>query len=155
MKLTERNQECFKLWMYGETIQEIGKRFHISYQRVLQIVHRNPEYDFGRKERERKKQLAKQKKANELIEKKKRRSLLFNYKQYVDKYWDFEKNKDLDPSQISTNSHKKIWLLCPIDKYSWETYPACVTKSWSNNCSGCRICASKNSSEIMKKITNK
>ena len=36
--------------------------------------------------------------------------------------WDYEKNKDLMPSEISIGSNKKVWWKCKICGYEWEDY---------------------------------
>jgi len=35
------------------------------------------------------------------------------------KEWDFDKNPNLSPSEVTKGSHKKVWWLCPLG-HSWE-----------------------------------
>ena len=48
--------------------------------------------------------------------------------------WDYEKNKDLLPTQISVNSHKKVWWKC---KYGHEWQSSICNRSRGNGCPMC------------------
>ncbi len=34
--------------------------------------------------------------------------------------WDYEANKDLDPTKINIGSHKKVWWICKNCGYKWN-----------------------------------
>ena len=53
--------------------------------------------------------------------------------------WDFEKNGDLQPSQILPSSHVKIWWRCELG-HSYEAAPFSRTKE---NGTGCPYCAGR------------
>lgn len=61
----------------------------------------------------------------------------------VAKEWDYEKNKNVLPSQIKPYSNKKYYWICPVCGISYETKPGNRVKG-----SGCPECAHK---EIGKK----
>ena len=50
------------------------------------------------------------------------------------KEWHPQKNNDLTPSDVTPNSHKKVWWVC-IRKHEW---PARIKDR--NNGTGCPIC---------------
>ena len=47
-------------------------------------------------------------------------SLSMKYPHLIEE-WDYEKNYPLLPSQVSIGSKKKVWWVCPICGYNWET----------------------------------
>lgn len=49
--------------------------------------------------------------------------------------WDYERNQNLTPNQISPNSHKKVWWICK-NGHEWEAQ----VKSRNSGC-GCPVCA--------------
>ena len=49
--------------------------------------------------------------------------------------WDYERNQNLTPNQISPNSHKKVWWICK-NGHEWEAQ----VKSRNYGC-GCPMCA--------------
>jgi len=50
--------------------------------------------------------------------------------------WDFEKNKNLTPAQVTVQSTKKVWWLCPKKQHSYEA----VVYNRTNG-TGCPYCA--------------
>jgi len=59
----------------------------------------------------------------------------------VQKYWDFQANGDLKPSDVSQNSHKKVHWKCPdttCDHHKWQ---ASVT-NFAGQKQGCPFCSS-------------
>ena len=56
----------------------------------------------------------------------------------IAKEWDYEKNKDILPSQIKPYSNKKYYWLCPVCGNSYPSYPGNRVKG-----SGCPNCAHK------------
>ena len=64
----------------------------------------------------------------------KQNSLLIKAPQLVEE-WDYEKNYPLLPSQVTSNSSKKVWWICSKCKYSWETR---ISHRFRG--SGCPIC---------------
>ncbi|WP_294412581.1 zinc-ribbon domain-containing protein [uncultured Ruminococcus sp.] len=56
--------------------------------------------------------------------------------------WDYAKNNDLNPTDITVGSHKKIWWLCRKQNHSWEA----EVKSRANGI-GCPYCSGRYVSE--------
>ena len=56
------------------------------------------------------------------------------------KEWNFEKNNNLLPSEVSYGSNKKVWWKCPICMTEWQA----VIASRSKGFGGCPECAKKN-----------
>ena len=48
-----------------------------------------------------------------------KKSLLITNPDLV-KEWDYVKNADLDPKEISPNSHRKAWWKCSVCDNEWE-----------------------------------
>jgi Probable Zinc-ribbon domain/Type III restriction enzyme, res subunit len=72
-------------------------------------------------------------------------SLTSTYPDYVDQYWDYEKNNELGiyPNKFTRGSQKEAWFKCPIDGYEWKTRIGSITKSsWSQGNNGCARCGS-------------
>ncbi len=65
----------------------------------------------------------------------------------IAKYWDYERNKDILPSQIKPNVNKKYYWICPTCGKSYQTYPRNRI-----NGHGCRECSGK---KISKKKSKK
>ncbi len=59
--------------------------------------------------------------------------------------WDYEKNGELKPENITAGSTSQyIWLKCPVDGHSWKKKPNDITTSWTRSgTSGCPMCAGK------------
>ena len=57
----------------------------------------------------------------------------------IAKEWDYENNKDLDPSTVSFGSNKKVWWICPKGHH----YEAWITDRTGKHKSGCPYCAGK------------
>ena len=53
--------------------------------------------------------------------------------------WDYEKNGDLLPTEVSSGSSKKVWWLCAKCGHSWEAY----INNRANKGSGCPVCAGR------------
>jgi hypothetical protein len=70
-------------------------------------------------------------------------SLLEVYTEFVQEYWNHNKNKEinLDPAIITLGSNRKAWLKCPHDDNEWQAQIASTVKQqWSLGNAGCRIC---------------
>lgn len=67
-------------------------------------------------------------------------------KNFLNKYWDYEKNKDIDPFNISYSCSKKVWIKCQDKKYHDSYYVMC--NKFVDGC-GCPYC-NKNSAKIHK-----
>ena len=70
-------------------------------------------------------------------------SLLKIYTEFVQKYWNYEKNEEinLDPAVITLGSNRKAWLKCPYDDNEWQAQVASTVKQqWSLGNTGCRVC---------------
>ena len=52
--------------------------------------------------------------------------------------WDFEKNKDVDPSSVGKGSQKLVWWKC-FYGHSWKT----AIRNRAERCSGCPYCSGK------------
>jgi len=63
---------------------------------------------------------------------------LATYKPELLKEWDYDKNKELNPYQITAHSAKKVWWVCSKCGYSWQS----VVSSRTSGC-GCPICGKK------------
>ena len=63
------------------------------------------------------------------------------------KEWDYEKNKDLLPSQVTVNSTKKVSWKCAVCKYEWI-----ATVSSRNAGNGCPSCAKVYHSSLPEQI---
>lgn len=50
--------------------------------------------------------------------------------------WDYEKNKDIDPSELMVNSNKRVWWKCSACGFEYKTLVANRTKG-----TGCKRCA--------------
>lgn len=54
--------------------------------------------------------------------------------------WDYEKNGDLSPDEVTPNSEKKIWWKCKICNHEWQATPA----NRSSRGTGCPNCYKRN-----------
>ena len=57
----------------------------------------------------------------------------------IAKEWNYEKNGDLLPSQITTHSNKKVWWKCP----KGHPYLTTVNNRTGNKNNGCPVCSNK------------
>lgn len=70
-------------------------------------------------------------------------SLIEVYTEFIRKYWDYNKNGelDLDPEVITLGSNKKAWFRCPHDFNEWQANIASTIKQqWSKGNTGCKVC---------------
>lgn len=70
-------------------------------------------------------------------------SLVALYHEYVNEYWDYEKNNQLGiyPDDLTRGSQKEAWFKCPIDDHEWKSRIGSITKSsWNQGNSGCPKC---------------
>ena len=58
----------------------------------------------------------------------------------LDKYWDYEKNGDLDPFSLGKQSNLKVWFKCPAVEYH-ESYEASIYKFYTGR--RCPYCSHK------------
>lgn len=73
-------------------------------------------------------------------------------KDFLDKYWDYEKNKDIDPYSFDRGSKKQIWVKCQENRNhgSYKT----TGKVFVKGCR-CQICkSSKGEQRIQKYLIN-
>ena len=81
--------------------------------------------------------------AGKLNKAQKQQALTEVYPEFVEKYWDFEKNNAEGnlPDELTLGSNRKIWLKCPIDGNEWYTnLAATIKQQWSKDNPGCRVC---------------
>ncbi|MGD9561211.1 MAG: zinc-ribbon domain-containing protein [Pyrinomonadaceae bacterium] len=65
------------------------------------------------------------------------------YPEFVERYWDFEKNQgqDLHPDKLTLASNRSVWFRCPKDSHTWQArIHATVKQQWSVGNAGCRVC---------------
>src|SRR6478672_1962341 len=65
------------------------------------------------------------------------------YPEFIKKYWDYEKNGDLnlDPEKLTLASNKKAWFKCFYDGKEWQaSVVSTINQQWSKGNAGCRIC---------------
>lgn len=70
-------------------------------------------------------------------------SLLKNYPEFIEKYWNFEKNNELGlfPNELTRATRKEAWFKCSVDDYEWKAQIASITRgSWRLGNSGCSRC---------------
>lgn len=144
-KKLEKGNEFLSLYKKGLTYQEIGDKHGISRERVRQILNKNPAFHQYLEEYEEEKALAEQKKEEQAERKLRESSLMFCYPEQTSKLWDYEKNGDLKPDEVSSKSTIiEIYWKCPIDGYSWKTTPHNIYYySWNRGSTGCPKCARK------------
>lgn len=141
----EKAEIFLGLYRQGLTYQEIGDLYELTRERVRQILNKTPNFELYLEEYEQAKierELEKEKDAKfKLIEK----SLATQFPERVDELWDWEKNGDLNPAEISAHSgNYEIWFKCPKDGHSWKKKPSDIVTSWiRSKTSGCPACAGK------------
>ena len=54
----------------------------------------------------------------------------------VCKEWDYEKNKDIAPTEITPNSHKKAWWICSACGHNWKADVA--SRNRGSGCPNCK-----------------
>ena len=65
--------------------------------------------------------------------------LINNYgKNALEKYWDYDKNKNLDPFKIQRCSHKKVWIKCQENEEHGSYDITCA--NFTSNGNRCPIC---------------
>ena len=65
--------------------------------------------------------------------------LIDNYgEDALEKYWDYEKNGNLNPFKISRGSHKKVWIKCQKDETHGSYFVGCL--NFTSNGRRCPIC---------------
>lgn len=69
---------------------------------------------------------------------------LFTKNPNLCKEWDYDKNKDVTPYNITNRSSKKVWWKCPICSHSWKTS---VDARHTTSCPACNF--SKGEREIL------
>jgi hypothetical protein len=58
-------------------------------------------------------------------------------KDFFEKYWDYEKNKNIDPWKISYSSNNKIWIKCQKKKYHGSYKMSCDSFTSGRRCRYC------------------
>ena len=71
-------------------------------------------------------------------------SLKINNKE-LSKEWNYEKNKDLKPEKVTSNSNKKVWWKCSVCGYEWE-----AQISSRNKGAGCPKCTNHLKKKILQ-----
>jgi len=71
-------------------------------------------------------------------------SLKTNNKE-LSKEWNYEKNKDLKPEKVTSNSNKKVWWKCSVCGYEWE-----AQISSRNKGAGCPKCTNHLKKKILQ-----
>lgn len=82
-------------------------------------------------------------------------SLLKNYPEFIEKYWDFEKNEKLDlfPNELTIGTRKEAWFRCITDDYEWNARIADVTRGyWKSGNSGCPRCGNRWTTEAIRQF---
>lgn len=145
-KRLEKSNEFLDLYKQGLTYQEIGDKYGLTRERVRQLLNLNPAFSEYLEEYEAAKVLAEQEKEEKAKLKIYESSFSFLYPKQTAEFWDYEKNSELKPDQVSSGSTLvEVWWKCPIDGYSWKKKPTDITRySWQKGSSGCPVCAGKN-----------
>ena len=84
--------------------------------------------------------------AGRIRKSKKQPTLVEAYTDFVERYWNYDKNSklDLDPSIITLGSNKKAWFKCPEDGNEWQVnIGATIAHKWSKGNAGCQVCNGK------------
>lgn len=63
---------------------------------------------------------------------------------FLEKYWDYDKNGDLDPFTITYSCHNKVWIKCQEVEYHGSYHISCSNFIRKNRCPYC----SKNNGKI-------
>ncbi|MCF7964366.1 MAG: DEAD/DEAH box helicase family protein [Methylobacter tundripaludum] len=145
-KRLEKSNEFLDLYKQGLTYQEIGDKYGLTRERVRQLLNLTPAFSEYLEEYEAAKVFAEQEKEEKAKRKLHESSFSFLYPEQTEKLWDYEKNGELKPDQVSAGSTLvEVWWKCPIDGYSWKKKPTDITRySWQRGSSGCPVCAGKN-----------
>ncbi len=150
-----KSKELLELYKQGLTYLEIGEQYKITRERVRQLLKFNPAFHEYLIEKKQAKAQAKteqeEKKRQEKLAKsiKKRqaqvaKSIMALYPERVSQLWDYEKNAELSPEEVSAGSTVIFaWFKCPIDEHSWQKRPSDITTSWDRGSSGCPKCAGR------------
>ncbi len=56
---------------------------------------------------------------------------------YIARQWDYQKNGDLKPTDVTSQSSQKVWWVCPKCGNRWR---AVISNRTSGTCSGCPKC---------------
>lgn len=143
--MQEKAEMFLSLYRQGFTYQEIGDFYELTRERVRQILNKTPNFELYLEEYQREKVRRELEKKREAELKDLERSLANQFPDYINQLWDWEKNTDLNPAQISAHSANfEIWLKCPKDGHSWKKKPCDIATSWvRSKTSGCPVCAGK------------
>ncbi len=82
-------------------------------------------------------------------------SLLKNYPEFIEKYWNFEKNGELDlfPNELTIGTRKEAWFRCVTDNYEWNSRIADITRGyWKFGNSGCPRCSKRWTTEAIRQF---
>ncbi len=63
-------------------------------------------------------------------------------KDFLEKYWDYENNLNINPWEISYGSNQKVWIRCQEKDYHGSYFMPCI--SFSIQKSRCPFCTNKN-----------
>ena len=141
----EKSNQFLELYKQGLNRQQIGDQYGISRERVRQILNTNPGFHEYLKECEEAKAAAKKEKKENVKQEIYSRSLAALYPEQVAELWDYERNGDLNPGEVSAGGTTQFfWFKCPVDGHSWKKKPNDITTSWDRySTSGCPMCAGK------------
>lgn len=159
----KKGSKFLTLYMQGLTYQEIGDMHGITRERVRQHLIKVPVFHEYRKnlkqhqadlnvireerEKERKVRAEQRRKLN---------NLAVRFPARVNELWDYKKNGSHQPELVTVSSRRvKIWLLCPVDGYSWQKIPSDVAQSWRMGASGCPECAKRKRTKKTVQIPEK
>lgn len=143
-RLAKSNQ-FLELYKQGLSYQGIADKYGLSRERVRQILNRNPLFRKYLKEREEAKVAEEIEKAAQTKKELYAKSIANLYPERVAELWDYEKNEDLKPEDVSAGTVlQHVWFKCPVDGHSWRKKPNDITTSWTRSgTSGCPVCAGK------------
>ena len=141
----EKSNQFLELYKQGLSYQDIGDKYGLSRERVRQILNVNPAFYGCLKERDKAKASAEQAKEEQAEQKRYLRSLAVLYPERVAELWDYEKNGDIKPEDVTAwSANPDIWLKCPMDGHSWKKQPIHISAIWKRSgTKGCPICAGK------------
>lgn len=141
----EKAEIFLGLYRQGLTYQEIGDLYELTRERVRQILNKTPNFELYLEEYEQAKIERELEKGKDAKFKAIEKSLATQFPERVDELWDWEKNGDLNPAEISAHSgNYEIWFKCPKDGHSWKKKPSDIVTSWiRSKTSGCPACAGK------------
>jgi hypothetical protein len=140
----EKSNQFLELYKQGFSYQDIGDQHGISRERVRQVLKPNPAFHEYLKEREIAEAFAEQEKEARIKQELYLKSLAVRYPKQISELWDYEKNENLKPEDVSAGSTSQfVWLKCPLDGNSWKKKPNDITTIWDRGGRGCPICAGK------------